>query len=61
MPSRMSEDQNEVALSKLLVRMRQIKKVKKHQWFDSNDKIAMRYGLVDLFDITKKMRNTETE
>jgi hypothetical protein len=61
MPTRMSKDENEVLLSKMLVRMRQIKKTKKHQWFESNDKIALSYGLFDLFQVTKNMNKTETE
>jgi superfamily II DNA or RNA helicase len=61
MPSRMSKDENEVLLSKTLVRFRQIRKAKKHQWFDSNDKIALSYGLPGLFEVTKNMNNSETE
>lgn len=61
MPTRMSKDDNEVLLSKMLVKMRQTKKAKKHQWFESNDKIAESYGLNNLFEVTKNMNKTETE
>ena len=61
MPSRMSKDENEVILSKTLVKFRQTKKAKKHQWFESNDKIALQYGLPNLFEVTKNINKTETE
>jgi hypothetical protein len=57
----LTKDENEVLLSKTLVRFRQIRKAKKHQWFDSNDKIALSYGLPGLFEVTKNMNNSETE
>ncbi len=61
MPSRMSKDENEVSLSKMLVRLRQIRKVKKHQWFESNQRIAESYGLNNLFEVTKNMKSKEVQ
>ena len=44
-----------------VINKKEFQKTKKHQWFESNDKIALSYGLSDLFEVTKNINKTETE